>query len=119
MNSIIVGSLNMRGLGDIHQRREICTWLREKKHNIFLLQETKCTKDKEALWEREWGAKCIFNSSRRAAQGVCILFQNNFEFEIINVFKNHSGIYIIVHLKISGLHELLVLINLYGPNIDD
>ena len=36
MNSISVGSLNVRGLGDIHKRREIFTWLREKKHNIIL-----------------------------------------------------------------------------------
>ena len=69
-----VGSLNVWGLGNEGKRRQVFNWLREKKFNIYLLQEVKCTPDKEKIWNAEWGYTAIFNSNNRAAQGVCMLF---------------------------------------------
>ena len=55
MTAIQIGSLNVWGLGDIHKRRQVFEWLRNKNQNIYFLQETKCTKEKEQLWVNEWG----------------------------------------------------------------
>ena len=64
------------------------------------------------------GARCIFNSIDRAAQGVGILFSNNFQFDIIYILKDLHGRYISVHIKNPVLEDL-VLVNVYGPNSDD
>ena len=117
MINISIGSLNVWGLGNNDKRRQVFTWLREKKLNIYLLQEIKCTSDKEKIWATEWGYKTIFNVNDRAAQGVCILFNNNFEFEIKDIRKDLTGRYIIVHLTINKEH--VILVNIYGPNNDN
>ena len=109
--------MNVWGLGDSPKRREIFTWLRDKQMNIYLIQETKCTADKEELWRNEWGFECVFNSFDRAAHGVLILFNNNFQYNILDIIKDNLGRYIIVHLKIGEEH--IVLANIYGPNSDD
>ena len=117
MVNLSVGSLNVWGLGNEDKRRQIFNWLREKKFNIYLLQEVKCTPDKETIWNAEWGYKTIFNSNNRAAQGVCILFNNNFQFEIKDIRKDMMGRYIIVHLQAEN--ENIIIVNVYGPNSDD
>ena len=117
MIELKIGSLNVWGLGDNKKRREIFTWLRDKKMNIYFLQETKCTLDKEHLWRNEWGFECVFNSYDRAAHGVLILFNNNFHYNIIDIVKDNLGRYIIVHLEIDQEH--IIVANIYGPNTDD
>ena len=117
MISLKIGSLNVWGLGDNQKRREIYTWLRNKQMNIYLLQETKCTPDKEQQWKNEWGFDCVFNSYDRAAHGVSIMFNQNFQFEIKDVVKDNLGRFIIVHLKLE--QEDIVIANIYGPNNDD
>ena len=117
MINLSIGTLNVWGLGNNEKRRQIFTWLRDKNLNIYLLQETKSTADKENIWALEWGYCTIFNGNNRAAHGVCILFNNNFQFEIKNIRKDFLGRYIIAHLLIEK--EDLVLVNVYGPNADD
>ena len=117
MASLKIGSLNTWGLGDDIKRREVFTWLRQKQLNIYFLQETKCLKDKEKIWETEWGYRCIFNSANTSAQGVAILFNPNFQFDIIDVKKDFLGRYIIAHIKIG--EENIILANIYGPNNDN
>ena len=41
---ITICSLNVRGLGNKHKRREIFNWLRKKKFSIYFLQEVHNTK---------------------------------------------------------------------------
>ena len=104
-------------MGDNTKRREIYTWLRNKKLNLYLLQETKCTPEKEQQWKNEWGWDCIFNSYERAAHGVSIMFNCNFQYEIKDIVKDNLGRFIIVHLKLD--QEDIVITNIYGPNNDN
>ena len=117
MINLKIGSLNVWGLGDPIKRREIFTWLRNKQMNIYLLQETKSTLEKENQWKNEWGYESIFNSYDRAAHGVSIMFNNNFQFVIKDIVKDNLGRYIIVHLNID--EDDVVIVNIYGPNNDN
>ena len=88
-----------------------------KKYGIFFLQEVHCTKEKESLWTSEWGFTAFFSSFSSASAGVCILFNNNFQFEIIRQFSDQEGRYIIIDMKIDN--KILTLVNIYAPNNDN
>ena len=117
MAELKIGSLNVWGLGNEMKRRQIFSWLREKQFNVYFLQETRCTQEKEQIWESEWGYKCLFSSNNRASQGVMILFMNNIQFNIKHIKKDEQGRYLIVIVEIEN--NSFMLVNVYGPNVDD
>ena len=116
-DELVICSLNVRGLSNPLERRETFRWLKMKKYGIFFLQEVHCTKEKESLWTSEWGFTAFFSSFSSASAGVCILFNNNFQFEIIRQFSDQEGRYIIIDMKIDN--KILILVNIYAPNNDN
>ena len=116
-DELVICSLNGRGLSNPLKRRETFRWLKMKKYGTFFLQEVHCTKEKESLWTSEWGFTAFFSSFSSANAGVCILFNNNFQFEIIRKFSDQEGRYIIIDMKIDN--KILTLVNIYAPNNDN
>jgi exonuclease III len=80
MANLNIGSFNVKGLADEKKRKEVFNWLREKKMNVYMLQETHFTKENENIIEAEWGFKCIFSNCSSQSCGVALLFNNNFQF---------------------------------------
>ena len=117
MNNLKLCSLNVRGLGAFIKRKEVFGWLREKCFSILFLQETHCTTDQVDQWASEWGYKAIFSGNSSSSKGVGILFNNNFDFEIIKYKADLNGRFIIVDIKIEN--QLYTIANIYGPNNDD
>ena len=115
-DELVICSLNVRGLSNSLKRRQTFRWLKMKKYGIFFLQEVHCTKEKESLWTSEWGFTAFFSSFSSARARVCILFNNNFQFEIIRQFSDQEGRYIIIDMKID---KILTLVNIYAPNKDN
>ena len=114
---LVICSLNVRGLSNSLKRRQTFCWLKMKKYGIFFLQEVHCTKEKESLWTSEWGFTAFFSSFSSARARVCILFNNNFQFEIIRQFSDQEGRYIIIDMKID--YQILTLVNIYAPDNDN
>ena len=98
IDALIICSLNVRGLSNNLQRRQTFRWLRMKKFGIFFLQEDHCTKQTQRLWSSAWGFSAIFSSVSSSSAGVCILFNNNFQFEIKKQFSDPVGRFISVDL---------------------
>jgi exonuclease III len=117
MASLTVGSFNVRGLGDNKKRQEVFQWLKDKNVNIVMLQETHCTDNKITDWSAEWGHTCIFNNGSSKSAGVCILCNNNFDFEVKDTFMGENGRVLLV--KIVTQSQKLTIGNVYGPNSDD
>ena len=117
MNKFKMCSLNVRGLGDFHKRKEVFGWLQGKRFSILFLQETHCTADQADQWTCEWGYKAIFSGNSRSSKGVGILFNNNYNFEIIKYKADVNGRFIIINVKIEN--QLYTIANIYGPNNDD
>ena len=88
-----------------------------KKFSIFFLQEVHCTKEKEPLWSSEWGSSALFSCLSSASAGVCILFNNNFEFEVMRQFSDPEGRFIIIDIKIEN--KIITLVNIYASNNDN
>ena len=114
--SIKIGSLNVRGLGDKNKRREVFLWMKKKKYQIYFVQETHCTPEKEKLWEAEWESECKFSSYSSTKAGVAILFGNNFDYNIEENIADEEGRFLI--LKISTPSGSMLICNVYGPNSD-
>ena len=116
-NVITVASLNVRGLRNSAKRRDIFNWLRSKKLAIYLLQETHCSEEMSHFWAAEWGYKSLFSTFSSNKAGVGILFNNNFDLQIMKSYIDSSGRYIICEFKSNG--KFITLANVYAPNEDD
>ena len=114
IDELVICSLNVRGLSNTLKRFR---WPRMKKLSIFFLQEVHCTKEKEPLWSSEWGSSAFFSSFSSASAGVCILFNNNFEFKVMRQFSDPEGRFIIIDIKIEN--KIITLVNIYAPNDDN
>ena len=88
-----------------------------KKISVFFLQEAHCTKETENMWRSEWGYQAIFSSYFSESAGVCILFNNNFSFEIAKQFSDPEGRFILCDIKTDS--KIVTLLNIYAPNNDD
>ena len=60
-----------------------------------------------------WGFETYISPGTSDSRGVAILFNNNFEFEIISETKDKHGIYIALNVQIEK-NTNLFLINIYG-----
>ena len=87
------------------KRRETFRWLKMKKYAIYFLQEVHCTKDKEHIWSAEWGYSAIFSSFSSASAGVCVLFNNNFNFQILKSFSDPEGRFVMVDIKLEVIYQ--------------
>ena len=88
-------SLNVRGLGDKLKRREMFNWLRRKYYSIYMLQEMHCSENTISVWSAEWGYKALFSCCTSAKGGVAILFNNNFDLQLLRTYLDPNGRFII------------------------
>ena len=117
MAKLKICTFNVKGINEQKKRRDIFTWLRKKNIDICLLQETHSTDKTESNWKNEWGYECFFSSFSGSSRGVAILFNNTFEFKIIDEKKDTEGRQILINFLVNGVK--LTLANIYGPNHDD
>ncbi len=92
-------SFNVRGLNDRKKRRSIFKWIKQKKIDICLLQETYCTAKVENIWKNEWGGEILFSHGSNHARGVAILIKPGFDVEIKTVTRDNTGRMLLVKLK--------------------
>ena len=112
-----ISSFNCNGLSDTRKRQDVFDFLRRQKSNIFLLQETHLKQEMEKYIRAGWGYTLFLAGSDTNKNGVCILFQNNFEYKIHNVLRDPAGCYLILDMELLG--KRLSLINVYGPSSGD
>ena len=78
----------------------------------FIVQKTKST---YGPWSVGLYA-AIFSSFSSASAGVCVLFNNNFNFQILKSFSDQEGTFAMVDIKLES--KILTLVNIYAPNED-
>ena len=114
-NALIVYSCNVRGMRDHKKRMAIYNWLKEKKCDIYLLQETHChLKKDEVSWAKEWGGQSYWSKGTARSKGVAVLFNENIKYDIKDSLIDANGRYIRINVKCAeSLHRI---INVYAPN---
>ena len=74
-------SLNVNGIRDRSKRAQLFTWLKIKKFDIVLLQETHCKSYGDSkLWEKEWGGVCFWSFGGSRSRGTCIMVREGLTF---------------------------------------
>ena len=115
--SLTIGSLNCRGLEDNLKRRDSFDWLKKKRFDICLLQETHSVLITNKQWETEWGYKAIFSNYNSRSRGVAILINNTINHDINGKLIDDNGRYIILDITVQN--KKMTLVTIYGPNNDD
>lgn len=117
MSEIKIASANVQGLGNFQKRRDVFQYFRQKQFSIYFLQDTHFQTKLEKQIRAEWGYDCYFASHSSQSRGVCILFNNNFDFKVKRVIKDPQGNFLLI--SIQTMDREILLANIYGPNNDD
>ena len=65
--------------------------VKEKRFSIYFLQEVHSTNETEPYWHPEWGYSTILTTFSKSRASVAILFNNNFQFQILKHFATPKG----------------------------
>ena len=116
-DSFNICTYNCNGLNNSGKRKDVFDFLRKKKAHIYCLQETHLLCKNENFIRTNWGYNVWLSGTDSNKNGVAILFNNNFEYKLIDVIRDPEGCYIIMNLEILKIK--LTLVNLYGPSSGD
>lgn len=117
MADLKIASINVRGIGNDKERWETFNWLRNKKQSIFFLQEVHRTENNVDKWRAKWGYKALFSCCSGSSASICIVFNSNFNLDVIKSYFDPSGSFVICDIKIA--EAFFTLANLYAPNEDN
>jgi exonuclease III len=116
-NLFKISTFNCNGLGNPKKRKDVFDFIRKKDWNIIFLQESHLLSSDEKFIRSCWGYEVIVCGNEHNKNGVTILFNNNFEFKLLEVEKDPNGCYIMVGIEF--LKRKYTIVNLYGPSSGD
>jgi len=108
-------SWNVRGLGSVEKRREVCNLVREKQPFLLCVQETKLSVVDATVCKSIWGdvhADFSFQSSVGASGGIVTMW----DVQEVEVWSSMSFNHVLVVLgRFVKSGEEFVLFNVYAP----
>ena len=117
MAKLKVMSINARGLGTQHKRRDVMNHLKKFKCDIILLQDTHLIPNKVAAFNCLWRGKTYHSCYRNCSRGSSVLISSNVQHETVDTFSCDKGNFFILRCKIAT--ETYLLGSIYGPNKDE
>ena len=115
-HSLKIISMNCRGIRDVSKRRDVLHYLRQKDANVICLQDTHLMAGEVNEVRSQWGYECILSGCKRDARGVAILFQNNFQYKMLEQKADQDGNFLIAKIDVN--ENIFTIVNIYGPNQD-
>ena len=117
MKNLSIGTLNVRGLCSHPVRHKVFTWLNELKIDIAFLQETYCQNKFETTFNSLWNGKIYhaFTDSSHS-RGVCIMFNDKLNVELINKHASEDGRILLLNVKL--FEQIYCFVNVYAPNTE-
>ena len=115
-DNIKVLSATCQGLQNIKKRIDVLSYFKETNANIICLQDTHLIDDDIMTVKELWNNDVYLNGGKTNSRGVAILWNNNFEYEILSCNKDKNGNYLNLLMKLSSMK--INLVTLYGPNND-
>ena len=85
--------------------------------NILCLQETHWTKNDLSTIKNLWKGVCFLGGTKTNSNGVAILIQSNFEYEVVEHFIDNEEKIIWLNILINKKLKVK-LINIYAPSKD-
>ena len=112
---LTVLSANCQGLRNYTKRMDVLTYLKDTNASIVCLQDTHLLDSDKSSIRQIW-PDCYINGSKTNSRGVVTLLNNNFEYTVLNTFKDDDGN--LLQTLIDCGNFKLNLINVYAPNRD-
>ena len=109
--------MNCQGLSDMSKRKDVFNYLRQKKYDIYLIQDVHFSPQELPYIRAMWGYEVFINSFSSQSRGVAILFNNTFEYKLHSKIMDDNGNKLILDVTIN--EKRMTLGNVYGPNKDD
>ena len=116
--SLTFASFNVNGASRYDKQKDILDFIRKKKLDIIMLQETHIKSNSENYLRTLWGYNCFVCGHSNASKGVAILFKNTFPYKIHNVIKDNVDCSFLI-LDITISNERFTIANIYGPSDRD
>ena len=109
------GSINVNGLRNDKKRQNVFNWLKSKKYDVILLQETHCeNSDEEHDWAKDWNGTSLWCNGTRLSKGVAILINEKSPIKLLSHNKHHDGRIISVTIQVQDFK--IQVVNVYAPN---
>ena len=77
-------SFNTQGLQGLNKRTDVLEFLKDKKYQIYCLQDKHFTEEEVEKLKDQWGQNYILSNFKTNARGVAILIGKDVEIEIHN-----------------------------------
>ena len=90
-------------------------WLQEINLDIIFRRETYCKLNFMKSFNNLWKGKILHSVTDSVhSRGVCFMFKNNLNVEILNTKSCDMGHLLLVNIKVN--EEIITLVNIYAPN---
>ena len=116
-SNLKVVSFNAQGLQGHKKRNKVFHWLKKKKANVLLLQETHSTPEVIEKWNSQWGGETYYSHGNTESRGVAIFIDKHFDYTVNACHRDKEGRYVILDLEVY--HQRTIIVNIYAPNQDD
>ena len=117
MTKLKIGSLNVRGLGGQHKRRDVMQYLNNMEFDIIFLQDTHLTAKKIPFFNTLWKGRSYHSIYTNNSRGTSILIDKELNHDVIFEFNCDTGNYVLLGCKIGT--DTYTLGSIYGPNRDE
>ena len=108
--------MNCRGLGEQRKRRDVMHYIRNKKFDIVLLQDTHLTVKSIPFFNTLWKGSSFHSCHSSRSRGTSILFNSRLQHTFLTEKASECGNYHMVACKIQN--ESFLFVSVYGPNED-
>ena len=114
---LTIVSFNVNGLKNNLKRKTILHFLKNKKFDFILLQETHSNHADEKLSKCEWGGDIFHSHGNNHSNGVVILVKKSLKYERTARYIDQAGRVQLIDIKFND--KVFVLGNVYEPAKDE
>ena len=98
------------------KRKKLLLYLKQKKADIYFLQETHLDNEESTKLQRDLVGKTFFSAYSSKQRGISILIRKNLNINIYKQLTDKEGRWVAIDVGLCGIRCSLV--NIYVPNID-
>lgn len=114
MGIVKIVSWNIAGCKHVIKRKRILTYLKQKKTDLALIQETHLNEEESAKLKREWVGQVYYSAFSTRKRGVIILVRKNIDFRVLKQITDKEGRWVILDAMLES--QRITIANIYGPN---
>ena len=83
-------SANCQGLRNNQKRADVLRFMKESQASIVCLQDTHLLESDSQSVKQIWN-ECYLHGTKTNSRGVAVLFNNNFEYKLLQINKDNKG----------------------------